>query len=135
MYLHACRNTLEAYFHELQNLSRKIFVMIAKNLKLEIKEMEELFEDGMQSVRLNYYPPCSKPELVMGLIPHSDATGITILRQVNGVDGLQIKKDGVWIPLSIIPEALVINLGDILEVCQSFLSHFLLNLNFKKLLK
>ncbi|KAJ0082960.1 hypothetical protein Patl1_10299 [Pistacia atlantica] len=110
------RNTLESYFQELQNLSRKILGMIAKNLKMEVKEMEELFEDGMQSVRLNYYPPYSKPELVMGIIPHSDATGITILHQVNGVDGLQIKKDGVWIPLSIIPEALVINLGDILEI-------------------
>ncbi|KAJ0081388.1 hypothetical protein Patl1_10283 [Pistacia atlantica] len=84
------RNTLESYFQELQNLSRKFFGMIAKNLRMEVKEMEELFEDGMQSVRLNYYPPYSKPELVMGIIPRSDATGITILHQVNGVD--QIKR-------------------------------------------
>ncbi|XP_044478798.1 protein SRG1-like [Mangifera indica] len=110
------RNTLECYFQELQNLSKILLGMIAKNLKMEIKEMEELFEDGMQLVRLNYYPPCSEPEVVMGIIPHSDATGITILHQVNGVDGLQIKKDGVWIPLSIPPEAFVINLGDILEI-------------------
>ncbi|KAJ0082959.1 hypothetical protein Patl1_10298 [Pistacia atlantica] len=87
-----------------------------KTLNTEIKEMEELFEDGMQSVRFNYYPPCSKPELVMGLAPHSDATVITILNQLNGVDGLHIKKDSVWIPVSILPEALAINLGDILEI-------------------
>ncbi|XP_044497455.1 protein SRG1-like [Mangifera indica] len=110
------RNTLECYLQELQNLSKIILGMIAKNLKIEIREMEELFEDGMQSVRLNYYPPCSKPEVVMGVVPHSDGTGITILHQVNGVDGLQIKKDGMWMPLSIIPEAFVINLGDILEI-------------------
>ncbi|XP_044478797.1 protein SRG1-like [Mangifera indica] len=110
------RNTLECYFQELQNLSKILLGMIAKNLKMEIKEMEELFEDGMQSVRLNYYPPCSEPEVVMGIVPHSDVSGITILHQVNGVDGLQIKKEGVWIPLSILPEAFVINLGDILEM-------------------
>ncbi|KAJ0081395.1 hypothetical protein Patl1_10284 [Pistacia atlantica] len=118
------RNTLECYFQEMQNLSRKILGMIGKTLNTEIKEMEELFEDGMQSVRFNYYPPCSKPELVMGLAPHSDATVITILNQLNGVDGLHIKKDSVWIPVSILPEALAINLGDILEVCQTFLSRF-----------
>ena len=89
---------------------------MAKALKLEKGEMEELFEDGMQSVRMTYYPPCPQPELVMGLTPHSDATGITILLQINGVDGLQIKKDGVWIPVSFLPDALVVNIGDILEV-------------------
>ncbi|KAJ0081679.1 hypothetical protein Patl1_10250 [Pistacia atlantica] len=109
------RNTLECYFQEMQNLSRKILGMIGKTLNTEIKELEELFEDGMQSVRFNYYPPCSKPELVMGLALHSDATVTTILNQLNGVDGLHIKKDSVWIPVSILPEALAINLGDILE--------------------
>ncbi|KAJ0080711.1 hypothetical protein Patl1_10263 [Pistacia atlantica] len=70
---------------------------------------------------VNYYPPCSKPELVMGLAPHSDATVITILNQLNGVDGLHIKKDSVWIPVSILPEALAINLGDILEIMSNAL--------------
>ena len=34
---------------------------------------------------------------------------------LNEVDGLQIKKDGVWIPVSFLPDALVVNVGDILE--------------------
>lgn len=53
----------------------------------------------------------------MGLSAHSDTTGITILNQMNGVNGLQIKKDGVWIPVNVISEALVVNIGDIIEVC------------------
>ena len=91
---------------------------MGKALNIESKEIEEIFEDGMQSVRMNYYPPCPKPEVVMGLTPHSDATAITILHQVNGVDGLEIKKDGVWIPARIISNALVVNVGDILEVSE-----------------
>ncbi|RVX10828.1 Protein SRG1 [Vitis vinifera] len=51
-----------------------------------------------------------------GLTPHSDASGITVLLQVNGVDGLQVKKDGVWIPVNFLPDAFVVNLGDILEL-------------------
>ncbi|KAK4421122.1 protein SRG1 [Sesamum alatum] len=58
----------------------------------------------------------SQPELVTGLSPHSDADGLTILLQVNEMKGLQIKKDGVWIPVSPLPNAFTINIGDILEI-------------------
>lgn len=91
---------------------------------MEMKEMEELFDDGMQSIRMTYYPPCPEPELVVGLTPHSDATGITILHQLNGVEGLEIKKDGVWIPVSFLPDAFVVNVGDIMEVCHACFSSF-----------
>ena len=104
---------------ELQKLAMKLLGLMTEALKLEKGEMEELFDDGMQSVRMTYYPPCPQPDLVMGLTPHSDGSGITILLQANGVDGLQIKKDGVWIPVSFLPHALVVNVGDILEVSNS----------------
>lgn len=92
---------------------------------MEETEAEEMFDDGMQSLRMTYYPPCPWPEKVMGLTPHSDASGITILLQVNGVQGLQVKKDGVWIPVQFLPDAFVVNIGDILEV----LLHPLINAN------
>ncbi|XP_052179374.1 protein SRG1-like [Diospyros lotus] len=110
------RETLESYFLELQKLAMKLFGLLAKALKIEETEMKAIFEDGMQSTRLTYYPPCPQPDMVVGLTPHSDATGITILLQVNGVEGLQIKRDGVWIPVSFLPDAFVVNVGDILEI-------------------
>ncbi|XP_018815952.2 codeine O-demethylase-like [Juglans regia] len=110
------RETLESYLLELQKLSMTLFRCLGKVLMIETGEMEELFEDGMQSVRITRYPPCPQPELVLGLTPHSDATGITILHQINGVDGLQMKRDGVWIPVSFLPDAFVVNVGDILEI-------------------
>ncbi|XP_047952314.1 protein SRG1-like [Salvia hispanica] len=70
--------------------------------------MEEMFEDGMQSVRMNYYPPCPEPDKVIGLMPHSDGSAVTIL--------LQINKDGIWMPVKFLKKALVVNLGDIVEV-------------------
>ncbi|PIN22598.1 Iron/ascorbate family oxidoreductase [Handroanthus impetiginosus] len=110
------RDTLEAYISELQKLARTIFELIAKALKIERIEVEEIFEDGMQSVRMTYYPPCPQPNKVIGLTPHSDATGITILLQVNGVGGFQVKKDGIWMPVEFLPDAFVVNLGDITEI-------------------
>uniref|UniRef100_A0A2N9E7N2 Fe2OG dioxygenase domain-containing protein n=1 Tax=Fagus sylvatica TaxID=28930 RepID=A0A2N9E7N2_FAGSY len=76
------RNTIESYFSELQTLAMTLMGLMGKAFKMEIREMEELFEDGMQSMRMTYYPPCPQPELVVGLTPHSDATGITILHQI-----------------------------------------------------
>ncbi|GLT50582.1 hypothetical protein SLA2020_241240 [Shorea laevis] len=117
------RSTLDTYMLELQNLGMELFGLIAKALKIEVKEMKEIFEDGMQSVRLTLYPPCPQPELVIGFTPHSDATGITILNQVNGVDGLQIKRDGIWYPVIFLPDALVVNVGDILEILSNGIYH------------
>ncbi|KAA8519577.1 hypothetical protein F0562_013799 [Nyssa sinensis] len=110
------RDTLESYFSELQKLAMTLFGLMAKALKIEKREVEEMFEDGMQSVRMTYYPPCPQPELVVGLTPHSDATGITILLQANEVEGFQVKKDEVWIPVNFLPDSFVVNVGDILEI-------------------
>ncbi|XVF87238.1 hypothetical protein PTKIN_Ptkin18bG0102800 [Pterospermum kingtungense] len=67
------------------------------------------FEEGMQSVKMIY---CPKPEVVMGIIPHSDGT---LLLQVNGVDGLEINKR-LPVRFHPDPDALVVNIGDILEI-------------------
>ncbi|KAF8413629.1 hypothetical protein HHK36_001621 [Tetracentron sinense] len=93
-----------------------IFEKMAKALKMESEDMRELFEDGWQSMRMNYYPPCPQPELVIGLTPHSDSVALTILLQVNEMEGLQIKKDGRWIPVKPLPNAFIVNIGDILEI-------------------
>ncbi|GLT80177.1 hypothetical protein SLA2020_516300 [Shorea laevis] len=116
------RSTLDTYMLELQKLGMEVLGLIAKALKIEVKEME-IFVDGMQSMRMTHYPPCPQPELVIGFTPHSDATGITILNQVNGVDGLQIKRDGIWYPISFLPDALVVNVGDTLEILSNGIYH------------
>ncbi|PIN04394.1 Iron/ascorbate family oxidoreductase [Handroanthus impetiginosus] len=110
------RDAIDAYSSEMKTLAMKILELMAKALNMKLEEMKAFFEEGYQSMRMNYYPPCPKPELVTGLCPHSDAAGVTILLQVNEMEGLQIKKDGVWIPVSPLPNAFVVNIGDILEI-------------------
>ncbi|KAF8391143.1 hypothetical protein HHK36_023444 [Tetracentron sinense] len=107
---------MEAYSSELKNLAMNILERMAKALKMEAKEMRELFEEGWQAMRMNYYPPCPQPELVIGLTPHSDAVGLTFLLQLNEMEGLQIRKDGRWVPVKPLPDAFIVNIGDILEI-------------------
>ncbi|TKY49255.1 SRG1 protein [Spatholobus suberectus] len=111
-----CRDTLELYSQELKNLAMVVVEQLGKALKMEETEMGELFEDGIQSMRMNYYPPCPQPEEVIGLRPHSDGVGLTILLQVSDVEGLQIRKEGTWVPVKPLPNAFIVNIGDILEI-------------------
>ncbi|GMH30241.1 hypothetical protein Nepgr_032084 [Nepenthes gracilis] len=110
------REIIEAYSVELRKLALKLLECMAKALKINENDMRVLFEEGMQEMRMNYYPPCPQPDMVVGLSPHSDASGLTILLQVNEIEGLQIKKDGNWIPIKALSNAFVVNIGDILEI-------------------
>ncbi|KAE8734303.1 Detected protein of unknown function [Hibiscus syriacus] len=110
---------MEAYSAELRDITLKILGLLAKALGMDGDDMK-IFDGGWQPLRMNYYPPCPQPELAVGLSPHSDAVGITILLQINETEGLQIKKDGAWIPVKPLPGAFVVNIGDILEVHSLF---------------
>ncbi|XVE88299.1 hypothetical protein DITRI_Ditri19aG0058800 [Diplodiscus trichospermus] len=110
------RETLEAYSSELKILAMKMLDLMAEALGMDHYDMRNLFQEGHQSMRMNYYPPCPQPERAMGLNSHSDAGGLTILLQINEMDGLQIRNDGTWIPVKPLPNAFVINIGDVMEI-------------------
>ncbi|KAL9323857.1 hypothetical protein ACSQ67_008714 [Phaseolus vulgaris] len=110
---HPFRHTLEVYSQEIKDLALVIIAHMGKALKIEEKEIKGLFEDGIQMMRMNYYPPCPQPDKVIGLTPHSDSIGLTILLQLNHVEGLQIRKDGLWVPVNPFPNAFIITTNGI----------------------
>ncbi|KAK7260560.1 hypothetical protein RIF29_26709 [Crotalaria pallida] len=112
------RDYLETYTAELKNLASQIQDHVANALGIDSKEIREIFGEGFQAVRFNHYPPCPQPELVIGLNPHSDVGGITILLHVtdDDVEGLHLRKDGLWIPVKPLPNSFTINIGDMIEI-------------------
>ncbi|KAI3919641.1 hypothetical protein MKW98_031774, partial [Papaver atlanticum] len=110
------RDTIESYSLELNKLGLTLVELMGKALQIETKVMAELFKGGRQTMRINYYPPCPQPEHVINLPPHSDAGALTILLQLNEVDGLQIRKEKIWVPIKPLYNAFVVNIGDILEI-------------------
>ncbi|CAA3033528.1 SRG1 [Olea europaea subsp. europaea] len=109
--------TVEEYSREIRKLCKNILKYIAISLDLNDDIFEEMFGVAVQAVRMNYYPACPRPDLVLGLSPHSDGSALTVLQQGKGNSvGLQILKDNSWIPVQPIPNALVINIGDTIEV-------------------
>ncbi|CAM8882741.1 unnamed protein product [Rhodiola kirilowii] len=108
----------------------KSFKMIRTLLEVLLGKLgvildDEKFEDytGIRLVNLNYYPPCPNPELTNGACPHSDMGILTVLLQ-DGVGGLSVKagkdigslKKGDWIDIPPMDGALVINVGDVLQI-------------------
>ncbi|XP_022724255.1 protein SRG1-like [Durio zibethinus] len=110
------RETLEEYSIEVKNLAMIILGYMASALKMDVVEMRELFTDGVQSMRMNYYPPCPEPDIAIGFNPHSDADALTILFQLNETEGLQIRKDGKWVSIKPLRNGFVVNIGDIMEI-------------------
>lgn len=110
------RESLDKYSIELKRVADCLLGSMAKNLGLQREEFVDIFNNGVQSVRINYYPPCMHANKVLGLSPHSDAVVLTLLLQVNHVEGLQIKRDGRWLAIKPIPGAFIVNIGDILEI-------------------
>ncbi|RZC49482.1 hypothetical protein C5167_017903 [Papaver somniferum] len=110
------RETIESYSLELSKLSLTLIKSMEKALQINTNVMAEWFEEVKQSMRMNYYPPCPQSEHVIRLTTHSDPGGSTIVLQLNEVDGLQIKKEETWVPIKPLPNAFVVNIGDILEI-------------------
>jgi isopenicillin N synthase-like dioxygenase len=108
------KDSLERYSSEVQRVATDLLRVMAKNLGVE--DAEKLTRiAGSQSIRMNYYPPCPQAhDRVLGLPPHSDAVGLTLLLQVSPVPGLQIRRHGAWIPVAPIPGGLVANIGDVI---------------------
>ncbi|WVZ82791.1 hypothetical protein U9M48_030016 [Paspalum notatum var. saurae] len=61
----------------------------------------------------------SAPDRVFGLKPHSDASVITVVLVDDAVAGLQVQKPdggGVWYDVPIVPNVLLVNVGDAIEL-------------------
>ena len=111
------RPACEEYAQEVEKLAHKLMGLIALSLGLREDRFEEFFKDQTTFVRLNHYPPCPVPDLALGVGRHQDAIALTILAQ-DDVGGLQVKRksDGEWVLVEPTPNALIINVGDIIQV-------------------
>ena len=65
---------------------------------------------------MHHYPPCRHRDTVVGISPHTDTLGLTLLLQIDNTPGLQVKRGGRWFPVRPLPGALVVNVGDMLDV-------------------
>ncbi|RDX61855.1 Gibberellin 20 oxidase 2, partial [Mucuna pruriens] len=108
---HQFGKVYQDYCEAMNNLSLGVMELLGMSLGVGRRYFREFFEENNSIMRLNYYPPCQKPDLTLGTGPHCDPTSLTILHQ-DQVGGLQVCVDNEW--QSIRPDfnAFVVNIGD-----------------------
>jgi isopenicillin N synthase-like dioxygenase len=97
------------------------YMLRAIALYLELPEtyFDDKIKNGNSILRpIHYYPiedPDSVPADAVRAAEHGDINLITLLMGASA-DGLQVlRRDGKWIPITALPDQLVVNVGDMLE--------------------
>ncbi|XP_021765351.1 protein SRG1-like [Chenopodium quinoa] len=116
------RTTLHEYSNKTKEVSETLFKAMSRSLKLDENHFFELWGDDKEDIihaRFNFYPLCPSANQVVGLKAHTDGSAITVLLQDKEIEGLQVLKDGQWFRVPIIPEAIIIHVGDQLEIASN----------------
>jgi len=109
---------LEVY-KRLERTGVEMLRAIAIYLGLDEKYFDQKVKNGNSILRpIHYFPienPDEVPDDAVRAAEHGDINLITLLMGASA-DGLQVlRRDGKWIPITALPEQLVVNVGDMLE--------------------
>lgn len=89
---------------------------IALYLKLDKHFFDDKIQMGNSILRAIHYPPIlNEPKIAIRAEQHEDINLITLLVGASA-DGLEIlSKDDKWIPVTSLPDSIVVNVGDMLQ--------------------
>lgn len=110
---------IDEYGEEVVKLGGRLMKIMSTNLGLKEDYLMNAFggeEEIGGCLRVNFYPKCPQPDLTLGISPHSDPGGMTILLPDDHVSGLQVLKNNHWITVNPLPNAFIINVGDQIQV-------------------
>jgi len=105
------------YFDEVERLADVLLRGFSLALGLHADHLSKFFEAPLSRLKVNHYPPQRSPlrEDNLGVVPHSDSGGFTILWQDN-IGGLEVQnKHGEWVGAPPLEDTFVINIGNIME--------------------
>lgn len=108
------REALTRWFTELGRLADDLMTLFALSLGLEEDRFARLFGDERMSLtKLIHYP--ATPPGGFGVNAHHDAGFLTLLAP-DGTPGLEVENaNGAWIAVPTVPNAFVVNLGEVLQ--------------------
>jgi isopenicillin N synthase-like dioxygenase len=113
--LPAVKPIVREYYQACNDVSLRLLRVMVRNLGMPAESLDAHFRPAHTSfLRLNYYPKCPAPNGRLGVNAHTDAGAITLLLQ--DMPGLEVFNDGRWHRVEPRHDALVVNIGDVLQV-------------------
>lgn len=124
--LQGFRPAVEKFYDACHVLSLRILGSIALGLGVPARSLDAHFRPQHTSfLRLNYYPRCPTPVRPagpgaaqgghLGVSPHTDSGAVTVLLQED-TPGLEVFHANRWTLVEPLRDALVVNIGDIVQV-------------------
>ena len=110
------KEVITGYADTMERLVQKLVRIYARALDLPATYFDEPFREPQYSLRMTHYPHQDGPVSdEFGLAPHTDTSFLTLLAP-NDVPGLSIRtQSGRWIQAPAIPDAYVVNGGQMLQ--------------------
>ncbi len=108
--------TFEKAYRTFEKSGKAILQAIAIYLGLDEFYFDKFVHNGNSILRAIHYPPITEePKSAIRAEQHEDINLITLLIGASA-DGLEIlSKQGDWVPVTSLPEQIVVNVGDMLQ--------------------
>ncbi|CAM8984710.1 unnamed protein product [Rhodiola kirilowii] len=119
-------DVIKTYEMEMKDLADRLMWLVLGSLGITMGDIKWSgakgdFKGACAALQMNSYPACPDPDRAMGLAAHTDSSLLTILYQ-NKTTGLQVLHEGHagqdsrWVTVPPIPNAFVVNVGDLLHI-------------------
>lgn len=109
------RLVVEKLLKFLSKTAELIEGLVSQSLGLPANFLKEFIEERIEPLKVLCYPRAKSQHEEIGAWEHQDSSCITLVGQDES-GGYQVLKDGKWVDIKPTKGALVINIGDILQV-------------------
>ena len=107
---------VESWWASMEGLVDRLLDVLADEMELNRSVLTEAMEVPLTNTTLLHYPAMRTDDPAPAFHPHKDITVVTVL-DPDPVGGLEVRtRDGRWVEAGCPERALLVNVGDVLEV-------------------
>ncbi|KAI3946478.1 hypothetical protein MKX01_017694 [Papaver californicum] len=125
------RSELFELDRHVQRLGKTLAEILCEGLGIQIERLKITVGFGRRHLAGHYYPYCPEPNRTVGTKCHADPSMFTVLLQ-DQTGGLQVKYGEDWVDVKPSDGALVINIGDMLQICLLCVEHRVVANSFRE---